>query len=392
MSNGPLLVIVPDYVSAIITKGEYQPRYYNPGEVFDEVHLLLTNSDRPGVRALERTVGKARLHVHNLPEDPLMHQRRWWWFDHRLLRRWADPAVELARSFRPALIRCHSSAMNLYAAQRIKMALGTPYVVSLHINPDVNPTRRFLAGRLSKEQWHINRLFEYVERVGLGDADLVMPVYLPIVPYLERMGVTRYEVCYNALNGDYLRSKTDYRLGSPPRILSVGRQLAEKDPSNIIRSVAELPEVELSLVGDGPLHADLKRLAVELGVTDRVRFETALPNDELCARIADYDLFAIHSEYWELNKSLLEALLTGMPIVLNRRRGLPVPELEGDFVIKVENTKDAYKTAFRALLRDGHAREDLGRRAFSRANALWHPSVTEAKFAGIYRRLMRTTG
>ena len=64
-----LLVIVPDRISAIVEKGEYQPRYYNPGNLFDEVHILMTNDDRVDPADVQRTVGDARLYLHNLPED-----------------------------------------------------------------------------------------------------------------------------------------------------------------------------------------------------------------------------------------------------------------------------------------------------------------------------------
>ena len=65
-----LLVCVPDRITDILVKGEYQPNYYNPGELFDEVHILMTNDDHPGLGALQRTVGRARLFTHNWPEDP----------------------------------------------------------------------------------------------------------------------------------------------------------------------------------------------------------------------------------------------------------------------------------------------------------------------------------
>jgi hypothetical protein len=64
-----LLVIVPDRISEILTKGEYPPRYYNPGELFDEVHILMTNDDTPDIFTLKRTVGRARLFIHNLPAE-----------------------------------------------------------------------------------------------------------------------------------------------------------------------------------------------------------------------------------------------------------------------------------------------------------------------------------
>ena len=383
-----LLVLVPDNISAILRKGEYQPRYYNPGEVFDEVHILTTTSDRPDLAALQQTVGCARLFLHNLPEDDRMARRPWSWFDNYLLRRWAAPGVALAKKISPDLIRCHGADWNTYLASRIKSALGIPYVVSLHINPDTNPTRRVLDNPLSRQQKRSNILFDELEREGLAHADLVMPVYQPIIPYLARMGVTRYEVCYNVLDGGTLRRKESYAKGAAFRVLSVGRLFDAKYPDKLIRAVGGIAGAELMIVGDGPARPELEALASKLALGDRVRFLPAVPNGELCAMMADFDTFAIHSEYWELNKSLLEALLTGLPCVVNRRRGVPVPELEGDFLLKVENTEQAYYDALQSLRNDDALRESLGRRAYQHAQAHWGPAKTEAKYVQVYQALL----
>lgn len=384
-----LLVMVPDYITAILEKGEYQPNYYNPGEVFDEVHLLLTNPDKPDIGALQRTVGRAKLYLHNLPENYYMPYLPWscanaWW-----LKRWAAPAVALAERIKPDMIRCHGADMNTYAARQIHDALGIPYVVSLHINADINPTRRVLTGNPSWRQWRVNTLFEYVERAGLHKAALVMPVYAPIIPYLERMGVERYRVCYNVLNGDHLRAKTDYQLKGRLKLICVGRLFEDKNPTHIISAVAALENVELTIVGDGPLRPALEAQVRALKLEQRVKFSPAIANDVLCAQLPEYDAFVLHTEYWEINKSLLEGLLTGLPVVMNHRKGLPVPELEGDFLHKVENSTEAYREAI-ARLRDDHAwREGLGRKAYQHAQAHWSPAVTEAVVVDIYERAMR---
>jgi glycosyltransferase involved in cell wall biosynthesis len=384
-----LLVIVPDYITAILKKGEYQPRYYNPGEVFDHVDILMTNGDRPDVEALRRTVGKASLAIHNHPEPPDTDHWKWWLFTDRLLERWAAPGVDLARALAPDLIRIHGADFNGFLASSIRKQLGIPYVVSLHINPDINPTRRLLLPHLTPSQRRHNALFEHVERETLANASLVMPVYQPILPYLERMGVERTEVCYNVLNGDHLRAKTDYRRHGAGRIICVGRLFEDKYPDKLIKAAAALPGVELVIVGDGPARPSLEKLVEELKVADRVIFRPSVPNDELCAELPGFDVFAVHTEFWELNKSVLEALLAGLPIVINRRKGLPVPELQGDFVCSVENSVEGYETALRRLLGDDETREALGRRAFAHAQSHWAPEVTEARFAAIYRSTMR---
>ncbi len=381
------MVIVPDYISHIIKKGEYQPLYYNPGELFDEVHILLTNADNPDPNSLKHTVGRAKLFLYNLPEDHRMHRKPWQIFDTWLLKKWAEPAVKLAEEIGPNLIRCHGADMNCYAAHRIKQKLGIPYVVSLHINADINMTRRWLVPDPTPVQRKQNTLFEYVERTSLNTADLVMPVYKPILPYLERMGAPNVEVCYNVLNIEKLVKKDNYKLNRPVKVICIGRLFEQKNPDNIIRAIAQMDNIEFTIVGDGPIRPNLESLARELGVEGRIHFRPTVHNDELCTMLPTFDVFAVHTEFWEINKSVLEVLLTGLPIIINVRRGLPVPELMGDFVYKVDNTVESYLSALQKLVSDDSFREQLGRKAYEHANANWAPKVTERKFVEIYKRI-----
>src|SRR5256885_12553081 len=71
---------------------------------------------------------------------------------------------------------------------------------------------------------------------SLRSADLVLPVYEPIVPYLQKVGVSRFEVVHNALNPMCLGRKTSYRLHDPVRIVSVGRQFAADRKSTRLNS------------------------------------------------------------------------------------------------------------------------------------------------------------
>ncbi|OGG48160.1 MAG: hypothetical protein A3F84_23070 [Candidatus Handelsmanbacteria bacterium RIFCSPLOWO2_12_FULL_64_10] len=148
-------------------------------------------------------------------------------------------------------------------------------------------------------------------------------------------------------------------------------------------------DAELTLVGDGDYHDYLRSVARECGMADRVVFHRALPNDQLCEMLPDFDIFATHTEYYEIGKSVLEPLLTGLPTVLNQRIGKPVPELQGDWVLLVENSVEGYYRALQRLLTDRAEREALGRRAYAHAQEHFAPAQTEAKVLQIYRQLLR---
>ena len=132
----------------------------------------------------------------------------------------------------------------------------------------------------------------------------------------------------------------------------------------------------------------LQNLALEYGLDDRVIFRTSVPNDELCKHLPTFDIFVIHTEHWEISKSLLEALLTGLPVIVNRRDGEQVPEIQGDFVSKVDNNPEEYYQAIKALIENDELRERLGRNAYAHAQKHWSPDKMEAKYVGVYKQTM----
>jgi glycosyltransferase involved in cell wall biosynthesis/SAM-dependent methyltransferase len=384
MSRG-LLIIVPHSISGILEKGEVVERYYNPGNLFDRVDIVMTVEDDPDPALVAPMVGDAELQLHSVPIPDGMF-RRTLGFRPRLVAPWTDRIVAIAERADPALVRCYHAHVNALAARRIRERLGIPYVVSLHINPDEDIRGR-AAGAADRLRL---KAMESVERTGLRGADLVLPVYEPIVPYLERLGVRRYAVAYNVVGGRHLRPKEEYALHDPVRVISVGRLFGAKNPENLIRAVGEMrePEVELLIVGDGPLRAHLEEVAATAGAAGRVRFERAVPNAELCAMLPEQDVFATHSDHWEISKAILEPLLTGLPVVLNHRRGHAVPELQDGPLLFVEDTVAGYRTALERLLRDDGLREQLGRLASHEAQARWAPERTEARFVELYRQVI----
>ena len=366
-----LLVIVSERISEWIDKGEVVDRYYNPGNRFDEVHLLLTNDDRPDPVVVQRLVGSARVSIHNLPARPNLLARKLGLWP-ILLRRWAAEAVPLARAISPNVVRCYGLHLNGLCALEIRRTLGTPVVVSLH-----DP-------RHSEE----SAAMRSVRRKIVRGAQIVIAVYRPLVPYLEGLGARRIEVVYNVLNANTFRAKQDYGVHDPVSVVSVGRQVPDKDPTPLIRAIAGRPGFRLTLVGDGPLHQDLCTLVTGLGVGDRITLHRALPNDELVATLPDHDLFAAYFEYLEAPKTVLEAMLCGLPVVVNCGPNGAVPELNETVCLLVDGDVDGYGTGFDALVADPALRARLGEAARAWAYRSLDPEQTERQVVALYDELL----
>jgi glycosyltransferase involved in cell wall biosynthesis len=109
-------------------------------------------------------------------------------------------------------------------------------------------------------------------------------------------------------------TRARHGLGPGPLLMYVGRLDADKFAMDLVECLArvqrDVPDVTLACAGTGPLAADLRQRAAELGVGDRLALLGALDLDELPALLGSCDVFvAPHMGY-----TLVEAGLTGVPI------------------------------------------------------------------------------
>jgi glycosyltransferase involved in cell wall biosynthesis len=102
------------------------------------------------------------------------------------------------------------------------------------------------------------------------------------------------------------------RMGAPT-IGGIGRFHPQKGFDTLLQALAELPDVRLRLVGDGPERARLIRLSKSLKVDDRVEFGNWVEGP--AAAFVGIDLFCLPSRFEGLPLALLEAMRAGIPIV-----------------------------------------------------------------------------
>lgn len=96
------------------------------------------------------------------------------------------------------------------------------------------------------------------------------------------------------------------------RLLYVGRLAPEKNISLLIQVVNQLPDMTLSIVGDGPLALSLQ---AEAGPS--IQFLGHVPNEQLASIYQMHDIFVLPSyrEPWGL--VVEEALYQGLPVVVS---------------------------------------------------------------------------
>lgn len=378
-----LLVIIPDHLSTLLEKGEVVPRYYNPRNLFEEVHILMTNEDKPDPAKVQTMVGTAKLYLHNISPPPHFFRNTLGW-QFPLMEKWATYIVDLGRKIQPDLIRTHNNFLEGYLAWKLKTALGVPYVTSLHGVWDEDDLRTI------KSQIH--RLFrKKIEMVTLQNADAVICVYSPIVNYAKRHGAKNPFLIQNFVGGQSIQPKSSWELSNPIQLITVNRQLPDKNPENIIKALRLLPySFEYTLIGDGILHHKLQLLAKELGLTSQIKFIKSLPNSEVCKLYTKSDFLISNCHYKGISKTVLEAGLTGLPIVLNSYRdNYQLEEYQGGWIQECEDTPEAYAMCLDRLIKNDAKRIDLAKRALEITWAHYSSELLENKIVNLYQGILK---
>lgn len=378
-----LLVIIPDRLSVLIQKGEVVPRYYNPGNLFDEVHIMMTNDDIPDPKLVQPMVGDAKLVLYNFspPKHFFRNTLGWQPF---LMRGWITKFLGIVQNTGPNLIRTHNNFMEGYLASEAKRVLGVPYVTSLHGVWNIDDLVNFKS--------RLHRMFrKKLETITLKNADAVICVYSAILSYARAHGCSNPNLIHNFVGGDYITPKTTWELSKPIWFITVNRQLPEKNPENIIRALASIDrDFKYTLIGDGQLHEYLKNLAQTLGIYDKIEFIKSLPNKNVCDLYSQSDFMISNCQYKGISKTIIEAGLSGLPIILNHYRdGYKLPEYEGDWIFKCDDTPEGYAVAITKLIESGAKRQEIGEKALAKTKNSFSSEALENKVSDIYQSLLK---
>jgi glycosyltransferase involved in cell wall biosynthesis len=175
--------------------------------------------------------------------------------------------------------------------------------------------------------------------------------------------------------------------GAPPKLISVGRLKAPKDPVTLLRALAALPteDFDALIVGDGPDRPAVEELTAQLGLAGRVRLEGE--RRDVAELLAASDVFVLSSWSEGLPVSVLEAMAAGLPVVASDVGGVSELVLDGETGILVRpGDPDRLAEALGGLLSDPDRRRLLGEAGRARAERLFDLGRFRQAHLELYRR------
>jgi glycosyltransferase involved in cell wall biosynthesis len=336
-----------------------------------EVHLIPVldegTEDHPFLHGLSEDI-----HVHPIYLSP---------------RAYLGERRELVRCFRavnPQVAHTHGYRANVVGAAAARAA-EIPVVSTVH--------------GFTGSGWKI-RVFQALERWSLRRADAVVAVSKPLAHQTGSMGV-RPDRVHTIPNGrwppsDILSPEHARRLlKAPPQSFHVGwigRMSWEKAPDimldtiEVLRGRGAVPDLHVTLIGEGRDHGPLKARSEALGLSDRVSWPGWIPNAIRLLRGFDAVVLSSRSEGTPI--VALEAMTVGVPLVATQVGGVPdLTGSEGALLVPPENP-DALASAIEELRRESVATQGRVAAALARIRRDYSPERWAQAHLKVYRTVV----
>jgi len=266
----------------------------------------------------------------------------------------------------------------------IAMLLFKPYIVSLRgsdvpfHNPRFKFIDRYVFRYLSALVW------TRAKKVVVNSADLKKTA-------LNTAARVKFEIIPNGVDIDFY--KPDSRLKKKNAILFVGRLAEIKRIDFLIRSFSGLSNEikrnwELWIVGEGPKRAELEALSARLKIRDKVVFFGNKKKTALRRIYQQAGIYALVSLREGMSNTLLEAMASGLPVVVTRSAaGDLATNKEGLVLSSFDSRK--FTLALERLLRSKLSRQAKGDMSRNKVGFYSWESVAK-RYINLYEGLTKT--
>lgn len=304
----------------------------------------------------------------------------------------------LIKNFQPDIIHIHENAILSSQLLKLKRGMNTPLVSSAYSLPNFISNYTTLGERfvslLKFALWKylIKNLNQY-DHVIFSNGTL-QNLYqghglsAPSSVISNGVNITRYHPADGRSEGIEIK----YGLPPKPRILQVSRLARDKQIDLLIKAMPELhaqTKAHLILVGRGDDRSRLEALVAEMSLGNCVHMLGYVPEDDLPAIYQACDLFALIAQSETQSLPALQALVTGLPLVLADAGCLPelVEEGKNGFLVPPDDYHAIAQASLR-ILNDRHNSEQFG--SASIAIGLPHSEVNSIdRLLSLYENLIQ---
>jgi len=221
------------------------------------------------------------------------------WAGYRLIKRW-----------QPDLIHVHFAVPGGALAWMLSKMTGIPYLMTIHLGDVPGGAPEKTGAWFKWVKPFTPPIWQDAKRV------------IAVSEYTRQLALNHYhceiEVIPNGVDLERLRP-TGIRIQDPPRIVFAGRLMAQKNPLQIVHTLAELKDLQWQcvLIGDGPLMPALRQAIARHGLQERITLPGWVTPGEVLEWFDESDILFMPSLSEGLPVVGVHALAKGLAFVVS---------------------------------------------------------------------------
>ncbi len=370
-----LCVFPNDPLKSYFEKGEIKERYYNPENIFDEIHVIsLVESD---IEESESQIlfGNAKIKIHSIGKIGIKTRKNN-----------VDKILQLVNEIKPDIIRAYNPYIEGWLAATCAKKLQIPFYLSLHTQYDFN--RKIARKNNLKKYFALKYTEKFIEPFVLENADKITVVYKIIEPYVQKYSSKNVEVLHNKI--DLERFSNGIKKESFPNslIISVGSLISVKNHQCLIDAMKNI-DAHLLIIGNGDLYEDLQESIKKQNLNNKITILKSVNHNEIQNYYKSAEIFALayNPEVESLPMPVIEAMASGLPVVI------PFPKegfSEGleEIAIFSNLNSDSFEENIKKLLDNHDLRNNLSIKSQNKAKE-FDSKIIESREAQIYLELSK---
>lgn len=290
------------------------------------------------------------------------------------------------------LIHAHFGTNGVYASHFAKK-LKKPLAVTFHGHdvPGLFPENKYTS-RYYRYQKYAHSMFD-VASLYLCCSNEIADIAL------NRFNIPQDKIELHLLGIDLDRFQLIQRPERAVRILTIGRFVEKKGFIYVLEALSaissQFPEVELTMVGDGPLKSEYQTFIREKNLEGKVHFAGTMTSSELQELMSQHDILmapSVVSANGDRESGLIvlkEAAASGMPTIGTYHGGLPeIIQHEETGFLAPERDSKALSQFLTELLSSYELRQSMGLKARSKMEREYDTIKQNAKLEDHFLSLL----
>ncbi len=244
-------------------------------------------------------------------------------------------------------------------------------------------------------KYHISKIFSFIT----NQAEINIAISKGTCKIARKAGVKKLSILPLGVNTDFFTPLKSLKKKNGIKIISIGRLVERKGFEYLLIAFSNLykkyKDIELDIVGIGPLNDKLKMLSIELGINKKVNFLGARSHKDIKFLFEKSDIFVLSSivdskgDTEGLGLVYLEAMASGLPVIGTKVGGIPDIIKNGfnGLLVKEKDVKEL-TFALEKLIKNSRLRNKLGQngRKFVEENYSWKKIADE--YLKSYRKVI----